>query len=407
MLAQDDDFEMVESPSGGTSADKQGDEVIHDFQENDTNIDQEYLPDPRAGGVIKFNFTPRIFPTPMRESKQYEEEDWIAKNRNHLRKNPQLKPQLDAMDIGDSDPTWLKGKGDDFYRARDYRAALNAYTTALEIAPNMINVLANRGACHLQLGELVRCIEDCDALITALDIESMGVDANPADISKLSMRVKALARRGAAKCAQGRFEEAFEDLNEANMLSPSDGSLESDLIRVGNLAKCDKLKKEADSLLGSGKFDDALQAYSNALSIDSKFVSALSNRGACHLAMGLHQACADDCTQALELLSVDPNNTSAHQEGTLGLATFGGNPSLPSGPVPPPGSSKRRTWVLKTVARRGVALAQLGKLQAAILDYKLACKLDPSDDNLKRDLDMLEQQTQAPQVEESVQVECE
>jgi dyslexia susceptibility 1 candidate gene 1 protein len=60
--------------------------------------------------VVKFNFTPRIFPTPMRESKACEEEDWVAKNRTHLRRNPQLKPQLDALDIEDSDPTWLKGK---------------------------------------------------------------------------------------------------------------------------------------------------------------------------------------------------------------------------------------------------------------------------------------------------------
>ncbi len=68
--------------------------------------DLSHVPDPRDGGVIKFNFTPRIFPTPMRESKATEEEDWIAKNRSHLRRNPQLKPQLDALDIEDSDPTW-------------------------------------------------------------------------------------------------------------------------------------------------------------------------------------------------------------------------------------------------------------------------------------------------------------
>ena len=53
------------------------------------------------------------------------QQDWIAKNRSHLRSNPTLRPQLDALDIEDSDPTWLKGKGDDFFRARDYRAAVN------------------------------------------------------------------------------------------------------------------------------------------------------------------------------------------------------------------------------------------------------------------------------------------
>merc|ERR1719181_1681399 len=173
--------------------------------EGDLEDDDAPLPDPRAGGVLKMKFTPRIFPTPMRESKQNEEEDWIAKNRSHLRKNPQLKPQLDSLDIEDSDPTWLKGKGDDFYRSRDYRAAVNAYTTALEVAPDLLPVLGNRSACYLQLGELVRCIEDCDQLMQRLDEESMHANANPNDPVKLAMRLKALARRGTALCQQGNY----------------------------------------------------------------------------------------------------------------------------------------------------------------------------------------------------------
>jgi len=121
---KDDEYELVEIP------------VV----EEEDNLDENYMPEPREKGVVKFNFTPRIFPTPMRESKQGEEEDWIAKNRTHLRRNPNLRPQLDAMDIEDGDPTWLKGKGDDFYRARDYRAAVNAYTTALELDPSLNSV---------------------------------------------------------------------------------------------------------------------------------------------------------------------------------------------------------------------------------------------------------------------------
>ncbi len=46
---------------------------------------------------------------------------------------------------------------------------MNAYTTALELSPSALPVLANRAACYLALGELVRCAEDCDALIAELD----------------------------------------------------------------------------------------------------------------------------------------------------------------------------------------------------------------------------------------------
>ena len=38
-------------------------------------------------GKVDVQFTPRIFPTPMRESKLAEEEDWITKNRRHLKKH--------------------------------------------------------------------------------------------------------------------------------------------------------------------------------------------------------------------------------------------------------------------------------------------------------------------------------
>jgi hypothetical protein len=56
-------------------------------------------------------------------------------NRKHLGKNPALKGRLGANgtsgtsgSIEETDPVWLKGKGDDMYRSGDYRSAINAYT---------------------------------------------------------------------------------------------------------------------------------------------------------------------------------------------------------------------------------------------------------------------------------------
>jgi dyslexia susceptibility 1 candidate gene 1 protein len=60
----------------------------------DSDADIKYVPPPRmtagTGTSVGINFTPRVFPTPMRESKQAEEQDWIAKNRKHLKKHGQL-----------------------------------------------------------------------------------------------------------------------------------------------------------------------------------------------------------------------------------------------------------------------------------------------------------------------------
>jgi len=47
-----------------------------------------YVPPPRQlGSKVAIGFTPRLFPTPMRESKRAEEEDWIARNRPYLKTN--------------------------------------------------------------------------------------------------------------------------------------------------------------------------------------------------------------------------------------------------------------------------------------------------------------------------------
>ena len=50
-------------------------------------------------------YTPRVFPTPMRESKASEEEDWIAKNRQNLKKHAILgKGVKGGADVSESDP---------------------------------------------------------------------------------------------------------------------------------------------------------------------------------------------------------------------------------------------------------------------------------------------------------------
>ena len=63
--------------------------------------------------------------------------------------------------------------------------------------------------------------------------------------------------------------------------------------------------------------------------------------------------------------------------------------AVPSGPVPPAGSDTRRQWVLKTLVRRGAALARQGELPGAIEDYETALAISPLDAALQRDLDQL------------------
>jgi U3 small nucleolar RNA-associated protein 21 len=168
-------------------------------------------------------------------------------------------------------------------------------------------------------------------------------------------------------------------------------------MRVASLDRSDGVKKEADAKLGGGDLDGALGLYGACLEVEPDFVSALSNRAACLLALGRFADAAADCSAALDLLAGDPKVAAATNDALLagmGLPTFGAGSGggVAAGPIPPVGSAKRRLWVLKTVARRGLARAKLGRFQDAIDDYRTAVDLDPADDALKADLAALEAQ---------------
>ena len=95
MRSDDIDFEDFEEEEEEEEKDDGKDERKGDAREElavDVNASDEaemkYLVPPRSAGVssdsssrVSIEFTPRIFPTPLRESKVAEEEDWVAKNR--------------------------------------------------------------------------------------------------------------------------------------------------------------------------------------------------------------------------------------------------------------------------------------------------------------------------------------
>ena len=73
-----------------------------------------------------------------------------------------------------------------------------------------------------------------------------------------------------------------------------------------------------------------MNAYSRALALDDALPAVWSNRAACHLALGDHQAAAADCTHALDLLLARKDRWGA-LKGTGGLHSA---PDAPTHRIP-------------------------------------------------------------------------
>ncbi len=369
-------------------------EDIEEEEDDDVDEDIKFVPPPRSGGYsadtrVEIKYTPRVFPTPMRESKASEEEDWIARNRQNLKKHAVLgKGVHNGADVSESDPAWLKAKADDFFRAGDVRSALNAYSAAIDIDDMATSCYSNRAACYMKLELYKECKVDCDTAIEQTQACSAStpdrIDTKQLGLNKLYLR------RGTAMSQLGEYGDAIKDFSKilgvleqraADGMEPgniSKEAIKTDLDKLQTVSKADVLKKAADEAMGQGDLGVAMNNYTEALDLLPSHVGCLSNRSACRMSQGDKQGCVDDCSAALALLQLNSNTTTT----TIGSAGV----DLLSSILPPAGSEKRLKWVLKTVIRRGAAYAALNDLDAAVADYTTGSSLDPKNESLRSDL---------------------
>lgn len=71
-------------------------------------------------------------------------------------------------DLESRNPLWLKDKGDQFLKDKNYIAAIEAYTEAINLDNKMLGAWANRSLCNLKIYNFNAVISDCDQCLTIM-----------------------------------------------------------------------------------------------------------------------------------------------------------------------------------------------------------------------------------------------
>ncbi|NXW46863.1 DAAF4 factor, partial [Nyctiprogne leucopyga] len=190
------------------------------------NLKEEQLPAPRSAATIKINFTSRVFPTALRESRIAEEEEWLRKQAEARRTISADLSELEDLKEDEKNPDWLKDKGNKMFATGNYLAAVNAYNLAVRLNNKLPLLYLNRAACHLKLRNLHKAIEDSSK---ALELLTPLVPDNE------NARVKAYVRRGTAFCQLELYTEGLQDYEAALKIDPKNRTIEKDAEKIRHL----------------------------------------------------------------------------------------------------------------------------------------------------------------------------
>ncbi|NWW94173.1 DAAF4 factor, partial [Rhynochetos jubatus] len=190
------------------------------------NLEEEQLPAPRSAATIKISFTPRVFPTALRESRVAEEEEWLRKQAEARRTINADLCELEDLKEEEKNPDWLKEKGNKMFATGNYLGAVNAYNLAVQLNNKLHLLYLNRAACHLKLRNLHKAIEDSSK---ALELLTPPLPDNE------NARLKAYVRRGTAFCQLELYTEGLQDYEAALKIDPKNKTIEKDAERIRHL----------------------------------------------------------------------------------------------------------------------------------------------------------------------------
>lgn len=245
-----------------------------------------------------------------------------------------------------------KNEGNNFFKNKDYRNAIQKYTEAIEADPTDVTFFSNRSACYAALEMWEQAAEDgkqcvlCNRsfvkgyfraglayqnlgnLEAALEVvkRGLGIEASNADLKRMSReiedairmrRVDSAIETANKLLAANEITEAYKTVDNALRLDPTNDSLNSlmdrirpkyeraEKTRVAGLDRHERIKEEGDTKFKNADFEGAIAAYTRcieALRDDAHplAIKCYGNRAACYKQLSNFEATISDSTTVLD-----------------------------------------------------------------------------------------------------------
>uniref|UniRef100_A0A7N5JRG6 RNA polymerase II-associated protein 3 n=1 Tax=Ailuropoda melanoleuca TaxID=9646 RepID=A0A7N5JRG6_AILME len=258
----------------------------------------------------------------------------------------------DGIHVDSQKALALKEKGNKYFKQGKYDEAIECYTKGMDADPYNPVLPTNRASAYFRLKKFAVAESDCNLAI-ALN----------------RSYTKAYARRGAARFALQKLEDAKKDYEKVLELEPNNFEAMNELKKINQAlpSKENSYPKEADTMIKStegekkqieeqqnkqqaisekdlgngffkeGKYERAIECYTRGIAADGTNALLPANRAMAYLKIQKYEEAEKDCTQAILL------------DGSYS----------------------------KAFARRGTARTFLGKLNEAKQDFETVLLLEP------------------------------
>ncbi|XP_061060933.1 RNA polymerase II-associated protein 3 [Eubalaena glacialis] len=258
----------------------------------------------------------------------------------------------DGIHVDSQKALALKEKGNKYFKQGKYDEAIECYTKGMGADPYNPVLPTNRASAYFRLKKFAVAESDCN-LAVALN----------------RSYTKAYARRGAARFALQKLEDAKKDYEKVLELEPNNFEATNELRKINQAltSKENSYPEEADTMIKSaegekkqieeqqnkqqaisekdrgnaffkeGKYERAIECYTRGIAADGANALLPANRAMAYLKIQKYEEAEKDCTQAILL------------DGSYS----------------------------KAFARRGTARTFLGKLNEAKQDFETVLLLEP------------------------------